>query len=129
MIKIDPILAVRDIEKSCKWYQSIFNCRRTHGGNEFAVLVDESNNVIVCLHKWGEHNHPTMKDPNIVAGNGLILYYKTDHLQAIRNNIEKINYSVEEDIHVNPNSNKKEFSFKDVNGYYWTITEFHNYDG
>jgi hypothetical protein len=36
---------------------------------------------------------------------------------------------VVEDIHLNPNSTKKEFSLKDPDGYYLTITEFHKYDG
>jgi catechol-2,3-dioxygenase len=129
MTKIDPIIAVKDVNESSKWYQSVFGCKRTHGGNDFAVLVDESNEVLVCLHKWGEHEHPTMKNPKIKPGNGLILYYKTDNLEAIRQNIEKINYPVEEDIHLNPNSTKKEFSIRDNDDYYWIITEFHNYAG
>jgi len=40
MTKIDPIIAVKDINVSAEWYQSVFNCKRTHGGNDFAVLED-----------------------------------------------------------------------------------------
>jgi hypothetical protein len=40
-----------------------------------------------------------------------------------------IQKSVEEDIHLNPNSTKKEFSLRDPDGYYLTITEFHTYEG
>ena|SRR5690606_10692959 len=128
-IKIDPIIAVKDVNESSNWYQAVFNCKRTHGGNDFAVLVDKNNDVLICLHKWGEHEHPTMKNPNIQAGNGLILYYKTDNVEIIRKNIEKMNYPIEEEIHQNPNSTKKEFSFRDKDGYYWTITEYHEYKG
>ena len=35
----------------------------------------------------------------------------------------------EDDIHLNPNSTKKEFSLRDPDGYYLTITEFHKYEG
>lgn len=129
MTKIDPIIAVKDVNESSKWYQSVFGCKRTHGGNDFAVLEDENNEVLVCLHKWGEHRHPTMKNPNIPPGNGLILYYKTDNLDIIRANIDKMNYPIEEDIHLNPNSTKKEFSLRDLDGYYLTITEYHKYEG
>ena len=129
MTKIDPIIAVRDVNVSAEWYQSVFECKRTHGGNDFAVLVDENNETLICLHKWGEHEHPTMTNPNITPGNGLILYYKTANLDRIRQNIEKINYPIEEDLHLNPNSGKQEFSLRDKDGYYWTITEFHNYEG
>lgn len=129
MIKIDPIIAVKNVNKSAKWYQSAFGCKRAHGGNNFAVIVDENNEILICLHKWGEHEHPTMKNPNITPGNGLILYYKTDNLKEIRQNIEELKHPVEEDIHINPNSTKKEFSFRDIDGYYWTISEFHKYEG
>tara|TARA_R110002020_G_scaffold170310_1_gene359867 strand:+ start:166 stop:555 length:390 start_codon:yes stop_codon:yes gene_type:complete len=129
MVKIDPIIAVKDISVSAEWYQSVFNCKRTHGGNDFAVLVDENGGILICLHRWGEHGHPTMMSPNGTAGNGLILYYKTDNLETIRKNIKKMNYPIEEDIHLNPNSRRKEFSMRDKDGYFWIITEFHNYEG
>lgn len=129
MKKIDPIIAVKDVNVSAEWYQSVFGCKRKHGGNDFAVLEDENNEVLICLHKWGEHEHPTMVNPNITPGNGLILYYKTDNLEAIRQNMEKMGYPIEEDVHLNPNSKKKEFSLRDIDGYYWTITEYHKYEG
>lgn len=129
MRKIDPILAVKDVNASAKWYQSVFGCKRTHDGDEFAVIKDENDEILICLHKWGAHQHPTMKNPNVKPGNGLILYYKTDNLVAIRRNLEKMKYPVEADVHLNPNSMKKEFSLRDIDGYYWTITEFHKYEG
>lgn len=129
MTKIDPIIAVKDVNASSEWYQSVFGCKRMHGADDFAVLVDENDEVLICLHKWGEHKHPTMMQPDITPGNGIILYYKTNNLEEIRQNIAKMNYTVEEDIHLNPNSTKKEFSIRDLEGYYWIITEFHKYEG
>lgn len=129
MTKIDPIIAVKDVNVSAEWYQAIFRCKRTHGGNDFAVLEDENGEMLICLHKWGEHEHPTMMNPNITPGNGLILYYKTENLEEIRQNVETMNHPIEEDIHRNPNSRKMEFSLRDKDGYYWIITEFHKYEG
>lgn len=129
MTKIDPIIAVKDVEASSKWYQTVFGCRRTHGGNEFAVLVSENNEVLICLHKWGEHEHPTMTNPNITPGNGLILYFRTENMNGTRKNVEKLGGPIDEEIHTNPNSTKKEFSIRDPDGYYLTITEFHRYEG
>ena len=129
MIKIDPIIAVRDIEISSQWYQSVFNCRSMHGGTEFDILVDGNGEVLICLHKWGEHKHPTMASPAFTPVNGLILYFRTENMIGIRQNVEAMGFRVEEDIHVNPNSTKKEFSLRDPDGYYLTITEFHKYKG
>ncbi len=129
MIKIDPIIAVKDIEASSNWYQSVFNCRNLHGGKEFVTLAAENDDILICLHQWGEHEHPTMMNPNITPGNGLILYFRTDNMNDIRENVEKLGWTVEEDIHENPNSTKKEFSIRDPDGYFLTITEFHKYEG
>ena len=129
MTKIDPIIAVKDIEASSKWYQTLFDCKSLHGGKEFDILVSENDEILICLHKWGEHQHPTMADPSITPGNGLILYFRTENMNVIRQNVEKIGGIVVEDIHLNPSSAKKEFSLRDPDGYYLTITEFHKYEG
>lgn len=129
MTKVDPIIAVKDVEASSKWYQSIFRCRSLHGGKDFDVLVSENNEVLICLHKWEEHDHPTMTNPTITPGNGLILYFKVEDINFIRENVEKTGSPVEEDIHLNANSTKKEFSLRDPDGYYLTVTEYHEYEG
>lgn len=129
MTKIDPIIAVKDIEISSKWYQLVFDCKRKHGGDEFAVLEDENGEILICLHKWGAHEHPTMTNPAITPGNGLILYFKTEILDMVWQNIAKIGYPLEVNIHLNPNSRKQEFSLRDPDGYYITITEYHKYEG
>ena len=130
MTKLDPIIAVKDVEASVKWYQQVFGFKREHGGEgRFAVLVSENNEIILCLHKWEEHGHPTITNPNITPGNGLILYFRTENMDSIRRNAEKANSVVEEDIHLSPTSLKREFSLRDLDGYYLTITEFHEYEG
>ncbi len=130
MIKIDPIIAVKDVEISANWYQKVFGFKRVHGGKDrFAVLVSENNEIQLCLHKWGEHHHPTMANPDLTPGNGLILYFRTENLDAIRQNVDETGSVVEEDIHLSTSSLKKEFSLRDPEGYYLTITEFHNYEG
>jgi hypothetical protein len=92
MTKIDPIIAVKNIEISSKWYQSVFNCRSMHGGKEFDILVSENDEILICLHKWGEHGHATITNSNITPGNGLILYFRTENMNDIRQNIEKLVY-------------------------------------
>lgn len=129
MSKVDPIIAVKDVHASATWYQSVFGCRRRHGGDEFATLIGDNDDVLICLHQWGAHEHATMMNPDITPGNGLILYFRTDHMKQIRHNLESVGGTVQEDIHVNPNSTKLEFSFRDPDGYYWTVTEFHAYEG
>lgn len=129
MTKIDPIIAVKDVNASAEWYMAVFACTRTHGGDNFAVLEDAEGEVLLCLHKWGEHDHPTLMNRLESVGNGLILYYKTGAITEIRKRVEKIAYPIAEDMHLNTNSGKMEFSLRDPDGYYITVTEYHRYEG
>jgi predicted enzyme related to lactoylglutathione lyase len=129
MTKLDPIIAVTDVEASSRWYQLIFGWRSMHGGKKFDILLSEDDEIMMCLHKWGEDDHPTMKHADITPGNGLILYFRTENMQAIRENVKRMGCAIEEDIHLNPNAAKKEFSLRDPDGYYLTVTEFHKYEG
>lgn len=130
MTKLDPVIAVKDVEASTNWYRQVFGFRRASGAKGiFAVLVSENDEIILCLHKWEAHEHPAMKNPEITPGNGLILYLRTQNMNAIRQNIEKTSAAIEEETHLNSNSLKHEFSLRDPDGYYITITEFHKYEG
>jgi catechol 2,3-dioxygenase-like lactoylglutathione lyase family enzyme len=129
MTRLDPIIAVKDIEASSKWYQKIFELRNNHGGDHFSVLISDDNEIILCLHKWQEHNHPTMTNPSITPGNGLLLYFRTENMIDIYQNAIEAGCEIEEGIHLNPNSLRKEFSFRDPDGYFLTVTEFHKYEG
>jgi predicted enzyme related to lactoylglutathione lyase len=120
MAKLDPIIAVKDIKASSKWYQSVFNWKSLHGGEHFDILVSENDEIMLCLHPWERDGHPTMMNADLMHGNGLILYFRTDNMDIIRQNIEKLGYAIEEDIHVNDNSSKREFSLRDPDGYYRT---------
>ena len=129
MIRLDPIIAVKNIQASSNWYEKIFELRKNHGGDDFSVLVSEDNEIILCLHQWKEHNHPTMTNPGISPGNGLLLYFRTENMNSVYQNALKAECLIEEDIHLNSNSSRKEFSFRDPDGYFLTVTEFHKYEG
>ena len=93
------------------------------------MLIADDNEIILCLHNWEEHNHPTMTNPGITPGNGLLLYFRTENLNKIYQNALRAGCIIEEDIHLNPNSLRKEFSFRDPDGYFLTVSEFHKYEG
>ena len=127
--KLDTIIAVKDVPASARWYQELFNLNNTHGGEHFAVLTNQYDDIIICLHKWGEHEHPTMMDEETTAGNGLILYFKTDDLKGIHKKAAAAGCLPEEELHVNPNSRRMEFALRDPDGYFIIVTEYHEYEG
>lgn len=122
MIRTETIIAVKDVAKSSAFYQSLLNCDSSHGGNTFEILTSEGNTVL-CLHKWGEHEHPTLLNPDIIPGNGLILFFRTDRLKEIHANAQKLGAFIEKNIHYNKNSLKNQFILRDPDNYYLIISE------
>lgn len=128
-VGLDPIIAVKDVRASADWYRKVFGFTNADGGDHFAVLTDNAGEVVLCLHAWERDNHPTMKDQSIPAGNGLLLYFRMENWRAVKRNLEGMKWKIEERVHKNPNSHKQEFSFRDPDGYFITVTEFHKYEG
>lgn len=128
-MRLDPIIAVKDVQSSAEWYCKVLGFNNAHGGSHFAVLTNRENEVMLCLHAWEVDNHPTMQNQDITPGNGLLLYLRTQDWKEIKRNLEGMGWEIEEDVHLNPNSFKQEFSFRDPDGYFITVTEFHTYEG
>ena len=122
MIRTETIIGVNNVEKSSIWYQELLGCKNNHGGDKFEILADQDDTVILCLHKWQVHSHPTLSNPKITAGNGLILYFRVDNLNEIWENAIRLNAVIEEQPNLNNNSGKKEFSIRDLDNYFITIT-------
>lgn len=123
MTRLETIIAVKDVAKSSKWYQDLFGLKSIHGGDTFEMLTDNDGTVILCLHCWGDHEHPTMTDPKIAVGNGLILYFRVTDLNEIWSNVVRLNFGVEKYPHLNENSKQKQFIMRDLEGYYLIISE------
>lgn len=122
MIRTQPIIGVADVAKSSEWYQSLLDCKSNHGGDVFEILADQDDTVILCLHRWGEHDHPTILSPEVQPGNGLILYLCVDELDKVWENAKRIHANIEEPPHINENSGKKQFCLRDPDGYYLMIS-------
>lgn len=123
MTRTETIIAVKNVVISSKWYQELLDCKTSHGGDSFEILTDTDDTVILCLHKWGEHDHPTMADPNIVIGNGLILYIRVSDLNKIWENAKKLKANIQQEPHLNTNSGQNQFTLRDLDGYYLMISE------
>ncbi|NJK82848.1 MAG: glyoxalase [Saprospiraceae bacterium] len=122
MTRLETIIAVRDVAKSSKWYQNLLGLESNHGGDNFEMLANEKGEIILCLHLWGEHEHPTMKDPNIAVGNGLILYFRVSDLEKIWSNAVLLKLDIEQEPHLNENSGQQQFTLRDLDGYYLIIS-------
>jgi catechol 2,3-dioxygenase-like lactoylglutathione lyase family enzyme len=118
------IIGVRDVARSLKWYQSLFGQRaKAPAHSYFGQLLDSDGTVLLCLHEWGVEDHPPLMSPdNGTPGNGLLLFFRVDdHARAVRR-ARALVARLEEEPHLNPNTGTKEFSLRDPDGYYVTLS-------
>lgn len=77
-----PLICVRDVEASSRWYQYLLNCQSAHGGSHYERLVSQGH-LILQLHRWDvAHHHGPIGDPNLPSGNGVLLWFKVDDFDA-----------------------------------------------
>jgi len=95
------IIGVSDVPGSFKWYQSL----------------------LLCRHQWGAHEHPSLMSPDEAPpGNGLLLFFRVDDFDMAFKRARALVTRFEEEPHVNPNTQTMEFSLRDLDGYYVTIS-------
>jgi catechol 2,3-dioxygenase-like lactoylglutathione lyase family enzyme len=119
------IIGVRNVQSSVKWYQALFGQPATlPAHNYFGQIRDSDGTVLLCLHEWGAHEHPSLASPAAGApGNGLLLFFRVDDFDSALERARSLIAQFEEDPHINPNTQTKEFSLRDPDGYYVTISE------
>ena len=118
------IIGVRDVPGSFKWYQSLFGQPETPPSHDhFGQILDTDGTVLLCLHRWGTHEHPSLMSPDEASpGNGLLLFFRVDDYEMALKRARALVDRFEEEPHVNLNTQTREFSLRDPDGYYITIS-------
>jgi catechol 2,3-dioxygenase-like lactoylglutathione lyase family enzyme len=124
MTRIWTIIGVSDVRSSFTWYQSLFGQPATAPAHvEFGQLLDSDGTVLLCLHQWGAHEHPSLMSPDhAIPGNGLLLFFRVDDFDLALQRARGLVPRLEEEPHINPSTRTKEFSVRDPDGYYVTMS-------
>ncbi len=120
------IIGVSDVPSSLKWYQSLFGQPETPPNHDyFGQILDSDGTVLLCLHSWGAHDHPSLASAETATpGNGLLLFFRVDDFDMARERARALVARFEEEPNLNPGTKTLEFSLRDPDGYYVTISAF-----
>jgi catechol 2,3-dioxygenase-like lactoylglutathione lyase family enzyme len=116
-MRVQPLIAVRDVAASSRWYQELLGCESGHGGSEYERLVKDGE-LILQLHAWGAHDHPNPGDPDAAPnGYGELLWFQTDALEAAVAGARALGADIIQELFVNPNARHLECWMRDPDGY------------
>jgi catechol 2,3-dioxygenase-like lactoylglutathione lyase family enzyme len=118
------IIGVANVPRSLKWYQSLFGQRETAPAHDFwGQVLDTDGTVLLCLHEWGSHDHPTLSSPDqATPGNGLLLFFRVDDFDEALPRARSLVSTLEEEPQINPATGTREFALRDPDGYYVMVS-------
>ena len=124
MKRIWTIIGVDDVARSFRWYQRLFGHAESAPAHDyFGQIRDSDGTVLLCLHAWGAHDHPTLTSPDAATpGNGLILFFRVDDFDAALQRARALVDRLEEEPGVNPATGTAEFALRDPDGYYVMVS-------
>jgi catechol 2,3-dioxygenase-like lactoylglutathione lyase family enzyme len=114
------IIGVADVARSYAWYQSLFGQKESAPAHDyFGQVVDSDGTVLICLHQWGSHDHPTLRSPKEAQpGNGLLLFFRVDDFDAALARARRLTGQLEQEPQLNAATGTREFALRDPDGYY-----------
>ena len=73
--RAQPLLTVRDVDASSRWYQTLLGLRSDHGGPHYERLLADGE-LVLQLHAFDvEHHHGPIGDPDVPLGNGVLVWF------------------------------------------------------
>jgi catechol 2,3-dioxygenase-like lactoylglutathione lyase family enzyme len=124
-VQSQPLIAVRDVKASSRWYQQLLGAdalpEHEHRDVYDRVLCD--GHLILQLHAWDEERHPNLVNADAApAGHGVLLWFEVDDFDAAVERARSLRARVLEKPHVNANSGHREMWIRDLDGYVVVIT-------
>lgn len=124
MKRLWTIIGVADVARAFTWYQSLLGLPATTPAHDyFGQILDKDGTVLLCLHQWGAHEHPTLASADRAGtGNGLLLFFRVDDFDQSLQRARSLVVELEEEPSINPNTGTMEFALRDPDGYYVMVS-------
>jgi len=112
-----PLLVVRDVPASSRFYQLVLGAASGHGGDEYEQIV-AGGELLLQLHDVDvEDHHGRLADPDLPWGQGVLVWFEVADFDAAVERIRSGGLGVERDVHMNPNAGQQEIWIRDPDGY------------
>lgn len=116
-MRAQPLIAVRQVEKSSRWYQALLGAVSGRGGAEYERITRDGE-LLLQLHAWSAHDHPNLGDPDAAPpGYGVLLWFQTDAFDAAVARAEALGARIIQKPFINPRAGHRECWLRDLDGY------------
>lgn len=112
-----PLIVVRDVPTSSRFYAHVLGAESAHGGEAYEQLVSGGELILQLHHIDVDHHHGPLASSDVPLGNGTLLWFEVSDIDAAVQRARVIGAQVERDVHVNPNAKQREIWLRDPDGY------------
>ena len=127
-----PIIGVKDVAVSSRWYLTLLGqTMRPTGHDDFDLIGDDDGTILVGLHEWGAHGEgPPLQAPgNDPPGNGALLVIRVDDFEATLDRARGMGSRFETDPEVFiSGADTPAFTLRDPDGYYVTVNAWGDWE-
>jgi catechol 2,3-dioxygenase-like lactoylglutathione lyase family enzyme len=116
-LRAQPLIAVRDVEASSRWYQTLLSSPSGHGGAEYD-RIGPGDDFVLQLHDWHADEHVFLGDEaDPSRGNGVLLWFRVDDFDDALARAGDLGAEILDGPFVNPNAQQREIWVRDPDGY------------
>ncbi len=116
-MQISPMIVVRDVEASARWYEQVLGLKSAHGGDEYDQLVQGDQLLLQLHNSEGDMNHPALTKEGEHLGGGVLLWFQADDFDAQVQRLKFAGITPEVAPYFNAYAHHREVWFRDLDGY------------
>ena len=122
-VRSQPLLAVRDVKLSSRWYAELLGAERSSVStqSDHAHVYDRilsAGRLVLQLHAWDIEEHPNLVNADAAPpGHGVLVWFELADFDAAVMRARQLGAEVVEEPHENPAPRHRELWLRDPDGY------------
>jgi catechol 2,3-dioxygenase-like lactoylglutathione lyase family enzyme len=120
-VHAQPLIAVRDVRASSRFYQRLLGLEGLDGGSDHRDVYDRllsGGRIVLQLHAWDAEEHPNLVGADAAPrGHGVLLWFETTDFDGAVRRARELGAEIVEEPHVNPAPGHREIWLRDPDGY------------
>ena len=116
-IQAQPMISVKDVQASARWYAALLSLEPGHGGELYEQMLSDGQ-LILQLHNMEiEDEHGKFRDETISVGNGVLLWFEVADFDKVVAEAKRLKARVDLEPYINPMAKQREIWLRDPDGY------------
>jgi extradiol dioxygenase family protein len=115
-----PLIAVRDVRASSKWYGTLLGADTLpdHPHRDVYDRITVSGRIVLQLHAWDEEDHPNLMNRDAApVAHGVVLWFQIDDFDTAVKRAQSLKAQFIEEPFVNPAPQHRELWLRDPDDY------------